>query len=174
MRKLRERIFVTPGPKQMAHSPTNQFEATITNKIKFEGVLSSYKLQGFSVAFSESNGKRQVPLFQSTSLLLCKEQLFKCHLCAERKCDETLKMCVKLYIKIVRPLKITVRKHDYRERYWWLSTAPVVNSYRANLHAESPPFSSFFLSHLGHTPLFHISYRLWVGLIFPCDGSSSA
>ena len=58
MRKLRERIFITPGPKQMAHSLTNQFEAMITNNIKFEGVLSRYKLQGFSVEFSEFTGKR--------------------------------------------------------------------------------------------------------------------
>lgn len=51
---------MTQGTKQIAYSLTNQFEAKITNKIKFEGVLSfitSYRTPQLSFLNSVEGGK---------------------------------------------------------------------------------------------------------------------
>lgn len=51
---------MTQGTKQIAYSLTNQFEAKITSKIKFEGVLSfitSYRTPQLSFLNSVEGGK---------------------------------------------------------------------------------------------------------------------
>lgn len=53
---------MTQGTEQIAHSLINQFEAKITNKIKFEGVLSfitSYKTSQLRF-FNSMEGVRDV------------------------------------------------------------------------------------------------------------------